>query len=157
MVCKRLLIVSFFIDKIKTLVYYDTRTLNKDGGVTMKFNDRSPIYIQIVDDIKYKILSGEYLPGEKLLSVRDLSLEYKVNPNTIQRVYQELEKDNIITIQRGLGTFVTEDELVIKSMRKDKAELIVKNFIKQVTNLGLDRNDVIDLVEKILKRGDINE
>ncbi len=108
----------------------------------MKFNDRSPIYIQIVDDIKYKILSGEYLPGEKLLSVRDLSLEYKVNPNTIQR---------------GLGTFVTEDEIVIKNMRKDKAELIVKNFIKQVTNLGLDKTEVIGLVEKILKRGDINE
>lgn len=123
----------------------------------MKFNDRSPIYIQIVDDIKYKILSGEYLLGEKLLSVRDLSLEYKVNPNTIQRVYQELEKDNIINIQRGLGTFVTEDEIVIKNMRKDKAELIVKNFIKQVTNLGLDKTEVIDLVEKILKRGDINE
>ncbi len=68
----------------------------------MEFNDNLPIYIQIMNLIKSSIASGEIRGGgDKLPSVREFSKELKVNPNTIQRSYQELERENIVFTQRG--------------------------------------------------------
>lgn len=123
----------------------------------MIFESKLPIYVQIMDDMKLKILDGEYLAGEKLLSVRDLGTKYKVNPNTIQRVYQELETLGIIRVERGLGTFVTNDEEVIEKLRLEKAEEVVNTFVAHIRKLGLDREEILKLINENIKRGDLIE
>ncbi len=73
----------------------------------MDFNQNKPIYLQIADSICEKILSGEYLPDERILSVRELGVSLGVNPNTIARVYEHLQGMEIIYNKRGIGYFVS--------------------------------------------------
>lgn len=73
----------------------------------MDFNQNKPIYLQIADSICEKILSGEYLPDERILSVRELGVTLGVNPNTIARVYEHLQGMEIIYNRRGIGYFVS--------------------------------------------------
>ena len=85
----------------------------------MEFSDNLPIYLQIMNFIKTKIVSGEINGGDKLPSVREFSKELKVNPNTIQRVYQELEREELVFTQRGMGTFVTDNIQIIQKSKKE--------------------------------------
>ena len=70
---------------------------------------RTPIYEQIIDSIKELVVKGVLIPGERLPSVRDMAKEMTLNPNTVQKAYQELERQGIISTLRGKGTFISED------------------------------------------------
>lgn len=113
----------------------------------MKFDDNLPIYIQIIEYIKRQIITLELKEGDKLPSVRELSQELKVNPNTVQRSYQELERENLVFTQRGMGTFVTEDVKIIKALKVDMASTIVTGFINEMRSLGFALKEIVDLVE----------
>ncbi|MBC8589780.1 GntR family transcriptional regulator [Wansuia hejianensis] len=117
----------------------------------MIFKDNLPIYIQIMNIIKKRIVSGNLKEGEKLPSVRELSTELKVNPNTIQRSYQELERENLVFTQRGMGTFITEDKEIIKELKRDMASSIINNFIENMKSLGFTSQDIIELVNNEVK------
>lgn len=82
------------------------------------FDPNLPIYIQVMEEIKKEIFASEYLPGSKLASVRELALEYGVNPNTIQKALSELERTGIIYSRRALGRFVSEDSNLISELKK---------------------------------------
>lgn len=112
-------------------------------------NSKEPIYIQIKNHIKMKIVSGELKEGERLLSVRDYATELKVNPNTISRVYSELEMENLITTQRGIGKFVTDDKSSIKSLKMAFSREIVKDFIRKSRTLGLSKDEIIELLSQM--------
>jgi len=112
------------------------------------FNDNLPIYIQIMNLLKSQIAAGEISGGDKLPSVREFSKELKVNPNTIQRAYQELEREELVFTQRGMGTFVTEDVEMIKRLRKDMATSIVKNFIEEMNKLGFKPKEIIEIISE---------
>ena len=62
----------------------------------MDFNSSVPIYLQLMNDIKLQIVSGQLQPGEKIASVRDLAMHYAVNPNTMQKALSELERENLL-------------------------------------------------------------
>lgn len=113
----------------------------------MKFNDNLPIYIQIVEYIKRKIITLELKGGDKLPSVRELSQELTVNPNTVQRSYQELERENLVFTQRGMGTFVTEDMVIINGLKRNMASNIVKTFIQEMKSLGFNLDEIKDLIK----------
>ncbi len=117
----------------------------------MLFNDNLPIYMQIMNFIKKKIITGELKGGDKLTSVRDLSTELKVNPNTIQRSYQELERENLVFTQRGMGTFVTEDMEIIKDLKKTMATGIVEGFVEEMKSLGYNPAEIVDLINAKVK------
>lgn len=137
-------------------MYYRISTLIfNDGGEDMEFNDNLPIYIQIMNLIKSSIASGEIRGGDKLPSVRELSKKLKVNPNTIQRSYQELERENIVFTQRGMGTFVTEDQQMIKDLRNTMAKDMVHNFLMNMKKLGFDSNEIIDIVSEWIEKEDM--
>jgi len=137
-----------FLDMEIVLVYHLGRTLiHKDiGGEEMEFNSNLPIYIQIMNLIKTKIASGELNGGDKLPSVREFSKEMKVNPNTIQRVYQELEREELVFTQRGMGTFVTEKTEIIKNLKKDRAAELINQFFLDMGSLGFG----IDAIKKMV-------
>lgn len=107
-----------------------------------------PIYSQLVEQIKLGIVSGLYLPGDRLASVRDMAMEAGVNPNTMQRALQELEREGMVYSQRTSGRFVTEDRAVIDNAKKKLASEQVKSFISAMEKLGYSREEIISLLEE---------
>ena len=75
----------------------------------MEFSNNIPIYIQVINEIKKDMVNGVVALGEKLPSGRELAFKYKINPNTANRIYKEMESEEICYTKRGLGTYVTED------------------------------------------------
>ena len=106
-----------------------------------------PIYAQLVFQIKLAIVSGVYLPGERLASVRELAMDAGVNPNTMQRALQELERDGMVYTQRTSGRFVTEDTKVIESAKKQLAEDQIKDFLEQMGRLGYPKEEILSLLK----------
>lgn len=112
-----------------------------------ELNSKEPIYLQIKNYMKLKIVSGKLKEGERLLSVRDYASELKVNPNTILRVYSELEGEGLIVTQRGIGKFVTEDLSQIYNLRKTLSIELIRNFISKSKELGFTQNEIVDLIK----------
>lgn len=109
----------------------------------MDFDARVPIYLQIMEKIKKDIISGNLKRGEKMPSVRNMASELKVNVNTMQRVYQELEREEVIVTQRGTGSFVTEREEVVSAIRHQMADDLLRGFVKGMRELGLDNKSIL--------------
>ena len=105
----------------------------------MDFNQNKPIYLQIADSICEKILSGEDLPDERILSVRELGISLGVNPNTIARVYEHLQGMEIIYNKRGIGYFVSADapEKVLQSHREEFLRNELPAMVKKMKLLGI--------------------
>lgn len=115
------------------------------------FNQKIPIYIQIMNLIKREIVTQKLKPGDKLPSVREMAAELQVNPNTLQRAYQELERVGITYTQRGMGTFVKEDINMIGDLKKEMAKEIIDNFIKGMKNLGFAGEEIVKVIEDKVK------
>ena len=113
----------------------------------MEFKNK-PIYLQVIDDIKHKIVLGELNLGEKLPSTRELAVMYQINPNTAVRVYNEMELMGLCFTKRGLGTFITEDEEKLYSIKKEMAADYVDAFIKGMNGLGIEKKEMIEYIER---------
>ncbi len=114
----------------------------------MEWNFRNdlPIYSQLVERIKLGIVTGEMPPGDRLPSVRDLASEAGVNPNTMQRALQELERAGLVYTQRTSGRFVTENTAVIEACKELMAESRLREFLTAMKKLGYDREGIIALL-----------
>ena len=112
------------------------------------FNNDLPIYTQLVDKIKLRIVSGQLPPGEKLSAVRELAAEAKVNPNTMQRAFQELERAGLVFSQRSSGRYVTEDVEIIMEEKKAMARQYVQSFMKSMEQLGYTGEEILRLLEE---------
>jgi DNA-binding transcriptional regulator YhcF (GntR family) len=116
----------------------------------MQFQTNSPIYLQVIDDIRRRLVLGELAPGEKMPSVRELALQYEINPNTAARVYKEMESMKLCFTRRGLGTFITEDEEVFRQIRGDMAGQYIEAFITGMKSLGYEADDMIQILKEHL-------
>ena len=115
--------------------------------MSWEFQDHLPIYAQLMDTLKRRIITGRYLPGEKLPSVRELAAEAGINPNTVQRAFSELEREGLIYTQRATGKYVTENAEEIKSARQALAKTQVAEFLSNMQSLGYSVGDVIVLLQ----------
>ncbi len=123
----------------------------------MEFKNNVPIYLQVIEDIKNRIVLGEVALGDKLPSTRELAIQYQINPNTAVRVYNEMELDGIVFTKRGLGTFVTEDAIMFESMKESMVKSYVCNFIEGMIRLGISKDEMIQYVrEYSIKKEDEN-
>ena len=116
----------------------------------MEFNNSIPIYLQIIDNIKQDIVVGKLKAGQKMPSVRELAGRLKVNPNTIQRVYQELDREKITFTKRGMGTYVTEEEKIISSLKEELSKKIILDFIEGMNRLGFSNKELINALKEYL-------
>lgn len=116
----------------------------------MEFNNDIPIYLQIIDIIKQEIVLGKLKAGQKMLSVRELAGILKVNPNTMQRVYQELERERITFTKRGMGTYVTEEEETISSLKEELSKKIILDFVEGMNKLGFSNKELINTLKEYL-------
>lgn len=122
--------------------------------MSIKINQQSgiPIYLQIVKEIKRSVAFGVLTPGEKLLSVRELAVKLRVNPNTVARAYRELKYDGIIESQWGGGNFIAAD--VKDVSEKEKQKLIIeelKQAVKCGRELGFSDKELKTIFGDVLK------
>lgn len=117
----------------------------------MKFNEGTPIYIQIIQKIKADIVSGRLKGGDKMPSVREFSENFKVNPNTVQRVFQELEREGITYSQRGIGTFIIEGDDILKQLKDTEAQRYTERFVDEMRELGMNKEDISKYLLKVLE------
>jgi GntR family transcriptional regulator len=108
----------------------------------MEFSDRLPIYLQIADALCEKILLGEWIPGDRIPSVRDMAVQLEVNPNTVQRTYGWIQEKGIIENQRGIGYFVSRNAFQ-KTLEMKKESFIHQTCPKifktlELLQLGFD-------------------
>ena len=110
------------------------------------FNNETPIYIQIVDLIIKDICNGNLKSGEKILSVREYALLYKVNPNTISKALNILEEDKLIYTERTNGKYVTEDISLIQSYRDKIFKKKIKDFLNDLKVMGYTEREIIEKI-----------
>ena len=114
----------------------------------MNYDPMSPIWLQVVNQIKGDIVTGGMPPGSKLPGGRDAAVRYGINPNTAARVYQELEHEHLCYTRRGLGTFITEDTERIRMLRQDMARSAVQRFLQSLRTLGIGRDEAIEMIQE---------
>ncbi|WP_028855194.1 GntR family transcriptional regulator [Psychrilyobacter atlanticus] len=115
----------------------------------MEFKKNIPIYLQIMDKLKQDISLKILKPGEKMMSTRELAVELKVNPNTVSRVYKELESENIVFTKRGMGTFVVEDETILENIKKKMANDIIVKFVCDMRDLNISSTEAIKMLKEM--------
>ena len=105
----------------------------------MEYNTASPIYLQVINELKKRMVKGELKPGEKMPSNRELAVLFKVNQNTAARIYREMESMGLCYTKRGIGTFVSEEDDMISGLKKEMAEELVRNFMQEMEDLGFQK------------------
>ena len=113
------------------------------------FDNNRPIYIQLVESLRIKIISGKFKPGERLPSVRELALTAKVNPNTMQKALAELEDEGLIYTERTNGKFVTDNQELIEKLKIELAKEKVNIYINDMNNIGVSYEDAIKYLQEL--------
>lgn len=97
-----------------------------------------------------KIIQGKLKPGDRLPSGRELAVLYKINHNTAARIYRELEDMGYCFTRRGIGTFVSEDEAVFRTLKQERAEQLLGSFMEEMKALGFEKKDILSMVSGYL-------
>ena len=112
----------------------------------MNFNEDRPIFLQLAEIFIQELVSGEIKKSDKLPSVREIAKTYKVNPNTVTRSIDELVGTGLFEVKRGMGTYVIDDEAMIKEKRRSYIKKRVENSLEEFQNLGIDKNEFVKLI-----------
>lgn len=105
-----------------------------------------------MDRIKKEIVSGMLPRGGRLDSVRTLSEKFGVNLNTMQHACSELERLGVIATQRGVGSFVTEDEKMIAELKEEMSALLIDDFVRGMEDLGYRKSEIAAIIGKVLEK-----
>ena len=103
----------------------------------MEFDPSTPIWLQLVSEFTRRIVVGQWNSGDKIPGVRELALDLKVNPNTVQRALAELDRQGLTRSERTTGRFITDDESVIAHAREDLAEDAADTYARRAQGLGM--------------------
>lgn len=122
----------------------------------MKFDAAQPIYRQIIDDFKKKLIRGEWKSGDRIPSQREYAEMVRVNPNTVQRAYREMEAMHMVETVRGQGTFVSADQTMLASIKEDMARSILTYFVTEMNALGYRDSDLIKVLEQYMQSKEAN-
>jgi GntR family transcriptional regulator len=111
-----------------------------------------PIYRQLVEQIRQAIARGRLRAGSRLPSVRVLSRELVVNPNTVARAYTELEREGVLNTRQGLGVFVAEPQGELSgTARRERLAAALDRFLTEAVHLGFSADDVMSAVAKRIR------
>ncbi len=116
-----------------------------------QFQSTQPIYLQIMEMIKKEIVSEKLLPQAQLPTVRDLALQYQVNPNTVQRALSELERLSLVKSDRTVGRFVSDDLDLIQSLRQQMIMEKVETFVDEIEQLKVSQEESINYINQAFR------
>lgn len=113
-----------------------------------------PIYLQLIEQVKRSVALGVLAPGEQLPTVKQLATDLTVNPNTVARVYRELERDGVIETSPGRGSFVRGGSGVTTAIRAaaDVAASTIDAAIREARSIGIDPAGIRELVRNAIAR-----
>ena len=117
--------------------------------MTIKFNNRDPVYVQVIRHLKEQIAKGYYEPGQEIPSRRELANQLKINPNTAQRAYKEMEEQGLIFTEGNMPSCITKDEAVLKSVREELILEAVDLFLGSIKSIDVPLAEVL---EKMLRK-----
>ena len=109
-----------------------------------QLQESMPIYMQIMQKVREAVAAGELAPGARVASVREMASEFAVNPNTMQRALNELERESLLVSERTSGRFVTKDTAQIDALRRQLAEEAAARFRREMETLGFSEKEMID-------------
>ncbi|MER2063097.1 MAG: GntR family transcriptional regulator [Alkalibacterium sp.] len=116
--------------------------------MNVSFNKRDPIYLQVMLHLKRLIVSGELTPGEEMPSRRQLASQLKINPNTVQRAYSEMEEQRLIYTDPNRPSRVTEDPAVLTQLKKEWLSRAVDTFVSAIDPIDIPLDDLVQLIEE---------
>lgn len=116
--------------------------------MTLKFNNRDPVYVQVIRYMKEQIAKGYFEPGQEIPSRRELANQLKINPNTAQRAYKEMEEQGLIFTEGNMPSCITKDEAVLKSVREELILEAVDLFLGSIKSIDVPLAEVLELVKK---------
>ncbi|WP_188457001.1 GntR family transcriptional regulator [Virgibacillus oceani] len=122
----------------------------------IKFNNRDPVYVQVVRHFKEQIATGMLEPGQEIPSRRELANKLKINPNTAQRAYKEMEEEGLIYTERNLPSRITKDEHVLGSVREELILQAVDSFVNSIRSINVPVDEVLYLVKEKYSAEDKN-
>ena len=117
-----------------------------------EFDNKLPIYQQIVYKFAVSIARGELAPGSKVASVRDLALEFNVNPNTMQKSLAKLEEMGLLYTERTSGRFVTQNEEVIAVLAVSVHDRMMKEFVAEMVDFGVEVQEIPNRVKNYIDK-----
>ena len=117
-----------------------------------EYESTRPIYLQIVEKIKAGIILGEPALGGRLMSIRDMALKMGVNPNTMTRVYAELENEKIVETRRGMGTFVADDPELINRLKGQVIDERLATVVGSLAEAGFSDEQMMSSVRTAVER-----
>ena len=121
---------------------------SKEEALSLNFSSGRPIYLQLAEKLELSIVAGTFPPGEKLPSVRELALNAKINPNTVQKALTLLEEKHLITTDRTNGKYVTTDRELLRHVKLAIAKKHAATFLIKMNDLGLSKPEALALLKK---------
>lgn len=112
------------------------------------FNEESPIYIQLAHKFRYSILSGRLLPGENIPSIRSMADTLHLNVNTVARSYRLINQGGLISTNRNKRYIVTLDSTLVNRKRIQEVQLLCRNYIRVMGELGFSEADTLSFVQE---------
>ena len=109
--------------------------------------DSRPMYLQIMDEINRRVALGDWPPGHRLPSIRELATDLKVSVITVKRAYLELERSSVIITQQGRGSWVS-DKVNVDDVRKEELRRYLEHAARLATTMGIPTEDLIVLLEQ---------
>ncbi|WP_277673458.1 GntR family transcriptional regulator [Piscibacillus halophilus] len=127
--------------------------------MNIQFNNRDPVYVQVVRHFKNQIAKGFLQPGQAIPSRRELANQLKINPNTAQRAYKEMEEEGLIKTEKNQPSRVTSNESILQDLRDELIIQAVNEFVTSVKSINVPLDDALTLVKQKYEgeKGDLDD
>ena len=121
--------------------------------IALDFRGSEPIYVQIMEQIRQMVTTGELRPGDQLPTVRQLAADLRVNFNTVARAYRLLDEAGLISTQQGRGTYIWErpSEEQARRLRRQSLEEIARRYISEAQRLGYDPEEASEVFQEAVQ------
>jgi GntR family transcriptional regulator len=125
--------------------------------IVLDYRSGAPIYVQIVEQVRQRVSTGELRPGDQLPTVRQMATDLRVNFNTVARAYRLLDEAGLISTQQGRGTYIWEGptEETLKQLKKKSLEELARNYLDEASRLGYSLEDALEELKHIHLDGSI--
>jgi len=119
----------------------------------------APIYVQIVEQVRQRVASGELRPGDQLPTVRQMATDLRVNFNTVARAYRLLDEAGLISTQQGRGTYIWEGptEETLKQLKQKSLQELARSYLDEAGRLGYSPEDALAELKRIHQDGSHTE
>lgn len=119
---------------------------------TIDVMSRMPVYEQLIKQVEDQVLKGIMKEGDKMPSVRSLSMELSTNPNTIQKAYMELDRRGILVSVPGKGSFISAEALEIVGNQSKEKFSDLKEIVRKLAYAGVSKSEITDMIEEVYKK-----